>query len=60
MSFYLIPLVGIAAGAAFLGERLGSIQWLGVALVLTSVAAIFRLQVGVPERSTAVVSPAPS
>ena len=46
ISFYLIPIVGIAAGALFLGERLEPVQWLGVALVLGAVAAIYRLRLG--------------
>ncbi len=44
ISFYLIPIVGIAAGAVFLGERLDPLQWVGVALVLGAVAAIYRLR----------------
>lgn len=39
-SFYLIPIVGLAAGAVLLGERLAPSQWLGAAIVLGSVLAI--------------------
>jgi drug/metabolite transporter (DMT)-like permease len=39
-SFYLIPIVGVAAAALLLGERLAPIQWLGAAVVLLSVIAI--------------------
>ena len=48
-SFYLIPVVGIAAGAVMLGERLGMAQWIGAALVLASVFGILaRSLVDVP------------
>jgi drug/metabolite transporter (DMT)-like permease len=39
-SFYLIPIVGVAAGALLLGERLGPTQWIGAAIVLASVLGI--------------------
>ena len=39
-SFYLIPIVGVAAGALVLGERLGPSQWLGAAIVLSAVLGI--------------------
>ena len=39
-SFYLIPIVGVAAGALVLGERLGPSQWLGALIVLVSVLGI--------------------
>lgn len=48
ISFYLIPIVGITAGALFLGERLDPLQWVGVALVLGAVAAIYRLRIEEP------------
>ncbi len=41
--FYLIPIVGIAASAVLLGERLEPIQWLGVVLVIGSVIGITRI-----------------
>jgi probable blue pigment (indigoidine) exporter len=44
VSFYLIPIVGVAAGTALLGERLDPRQWVGVAIVLAAVLAIARRQ----------------
>lgn len=41
VSFYLIPIVGVSAGALLLGERLDTIQWVGAALVLASVLGIW-------------------
>jgi drug/metabolite transporter (DMT)-like permease len=40
-SFYLIPIVGVAAAGLLLGERLGATQWIGGAIVLASVLAIW-------------------
>jgi drug/metabolite transporter (DMT)-like permease len=42
-SFYLIPVFGLAAAAAF-GERLESVQWLGAGVVIAAVAGIGALQ----------------
>jgi probable blue pigment (indigoidine) exporter len=42
VSFYLIPIVGVAAGTVFLGERLDPRQWVGVIVVLSAVLAIAR------------------
>jgi drug/metabolite transporter (DMT)-like permease len=42
LSFYLIPIVGVAAGALLLGERLGPRQWVGALIVLTAILAILR------------------
>lgn len=42
VSFYLIPVFGVAAGMGLLGERLGPLQWLGAAVVLVAVLAIAR------------------
>ena len=39
-SFYLIPIVGVAAGALILDERLGPSQWLGASIVLAAVLGI--------------------
>jgi probable blue pigment (indigoidine) exporter len=39
-SFYLIPIIGVAAGFTLLGERLEPSQWIGAALVLAAVLAI--------------------
>jgi len=43
VSFYLIPIVGVAAGAILLGERLDPRQWVGAVIVLGAVLAIVRL-----------------
>jgi probable blue pigment (indigoidine) exporter len=42
VSFYLIPIVGVAAGAILLGEHLDPRQWLGAAIVLGAILAIIR------------------
>ena len=42
VSFYLIPIVGVAAGALLLGERLDPRQWIGAVIVLAAVIAIIR------------------
>lgn len=42
VSFYLIPVFGVAAGFLLLGERLDGRQWIGVAIVLAAVFAIIR------------------
>jgi drug/metabolite transporter (DMT)-like permease len=42
VSFYLIPIVGVAAGALLLGERLDLRQWVGALMVIGAVLAIFR------------------
>ncbi len=42
VAFYLIPIVGVAAGALLLGERLDPRQWVGVLVVLGAVLAILR------------------
>jgi drug/metabolite transporter (DMT)-like permease len=39
-SFYLIPIVGVTAGALLLGERLEPSQWIGALVVLGAVIAI--------------------
>jgi drug/metabolite transporter (DMT)-like permease len=39
-SFYLIPIVGVAAGGLVLGERLGLVQWIGALVVLGAVLGI--------------------
>jgi probable blue pigment (indigoidine) exporter len=43
ISFYLIPIVGVVAGAVLLGERLDPRQWVGAVIVLGAVLAIIRL-----------------
>jgi len=40
----LIPIFGVAGATLFLGERLGSAQWLGAILILVAVAGIVRGQ----------------
>lgn len=55
-SFYLIPIVGVTAGAVFLGERLGAVQWLGAAIVLISVLGILVRSIP-PSRVVAVPTP---
>jgi drug/metabolite transporter (DMT)-like permease len=47
-SFYLIPIVGVAAGGILLGERLEPIQWAGAAVVLASVLGILVRSVPAP------------
>jgi drug/metabolite transporter (DMT)-like permease len=42
VSFYLIPIVGVAAGALLLGERLDPRQWIGAVIVLGAILAIVR------------------
>ncbi len=42
VSFYLIPVFGVAAGFIFLGERLGPTQWVGVAIVFVAIYLILR------------------
>ena len=41
VSFYLIPIVGLAASAVILGERLAPHQWLGAIVVIGSILTIF-------------------
>ena len=40
VSFYLIPVFGIAAGVVLLGESFGPGQWVGIAIVLAAVLGI--------------------
>jgi drug/metabolite transporter (DMT)-like permease len=42
VSFYLIPVFGVAAGFLILGERLGPGQWLGAGIVLAAIYFILR------------------
>jgi drug/metabolite transporter (DMT)-like permease len=49
VSFYLIPIIGVAAGALLLGERLDPRQWVGATIVLAAILAILRQ----PSRSAA-------
>jgi len=54
VSFYLIPIVGVAAGALLLGERLDPRQWVGAAIVLLAILAILRLPSAQPESQPVV------
>jgi len=55
ISFYLIPIVGVAGGALLLGERLDIRQWIGAAIVLAAVVASAREPgAAVAERGPAV------
>jgi probable blue pigment (indigoidine) exporter len=51
VSFYLIPIAGVAAGAILLGERLDPRQWLGAVIVLGAVLAIIRQPSGRSDES---------
>jgi drug/metabolite transporter (DMT)-like permease len=42
VSFYMIPVFGVAAGFLFLGERLGPTQWVGVVIVLVAIFLILH------------------
>jgi drug/metabolite transporter (DMT)-like permease len=56
-SFYLIPVVGLAAGAAILGDRLAPQQWLGTILVIAGVVAILQ---GAPNEQPATSTSSPA
>jgi drug/metabolite transporter (DMT)-like permease len=43
VSFYLIPVFGVAGGFLLLGERLDARQWLGIAIVLGAAVLLVRL-----------------
>ena len=51
VSFYLIPIFGIAGASLLLGERLDPRQWLGAVVVLVAVFAIVR-----PRRASEVAA----
>ncbi len=53
VSFYLIPIVGVTAGAVLLGERLDARQWLGAVLVLAALLVIVRRSTSQPAREPA-------
>jgi len=42
VSFYLIPVFGVAAGFLLLGEQFGPGQWLGAGIVLAAIALILQ------------------
>ena len=52
-SFYLIPIFGVAGGFAFLEERFEPSQWVGVTIVLVSIALIYG-------RSMSTAEPVPA
>lgn len=58
VSFYLIPVFGVAASFVLLGERLDGRQWLGVAIVLVAVAAIMLGTAGRDGRAPRPAGPA--
>lgn len=51
-SFYLIPIVGVAASAVLLGEHLDLRQWIGAAIVMAAVVGIIRQPSVAAERPT--------
>jgi probable blue pigment (indigoidine) exporter len=57
ISFYLIPIVGVAASALLLGERLEPRQWIGAIVVL---AAIFGIVMRSPESSAKGLEASPA
>lgn len=54
-AFYLIPIFGLAGANLALGEHLDPQQWLGAALILGAVLAIFRRQAARPEETPLLV-----
>jgi drug/metabolite transporter (DMT)-like permease len=52
LSFYLIPLFGVAGGSVFLGERFGQTQWIGVVVVLAAIAGILWRGIAPAARAT--------
>jgi drug/metabolite transporter (DMT)-like permease len=54
VAFYLIPIIGLAAGALLLGERLQPHQWAGAIVVLGAILLILRSPA---ERPAVLVSP---
>ena len=57
VSFYLIPIVGVAGGALLLGERLDPRQWLGAVIVLAAILAIIRLPSPAPTTESVLADP---
>jgi drug/metabolite transporter (DMT)-like permease len=53
LSFYLIPVVGVVAGALLLGERLDPSQWVGAVIVLVAILAIIWLPSAQPVEAAA-------
>jgi drug/metabolite transporter (DMT)-like permease len=59
-SFYLIPIVGVGAGALLLGERLAPQQWLGAIVVLVALFGIVMRSPEVRSADVEVVAASPS
>ncbi len=55
VSFYLIPVFGVAGGFMFLGDRLQPSQWAGVVVVLVAIAVILRRTSASPTEPAATV-----
>jgi drug/metabolite transporter (DMT)-like permease len=53
VSFYLIPVFGVAGGFLFLGDRLQPSQWAGALVVLAAIAVILR-RTSAPRQEAAV------
>lgn len=60
VSFYLIPIVGVTAGAWLLGERLDARQWIGAVIVLGAVLAILRQPTAAATNASPIPSPSDS
>ena len=52
VSFYLIPIFGVAGASLLLGERLDPIQWVGVVIALAAVLLITRRTSAEPAPAT--------
>jgi len=59
-SFYLIPIVGVAAGGLLLGERLAPIQWVGAMIVLGAVLGILSRSIVEGSGTAARTGPDPA
>jgi probable blue pigment (indigoidine) exporter len=60
VSFYLIPIFGVAGGIILLEERLQPMQWAGIVVVLGSTAAILWTTRNAPRRVESAVRPEPA
>jgi probable blue pigment (indigoidine) exporter len=59
VSFYLIPIIGVAASALLLGERMEVRQWVGAVVVLGAIGLILRRSVADTERGPVAMVAAP-
>jgi drug/metabolite transporter (DMT)-like permease len=59
VSFYLIPIFGVAGAYLLLGERLDARQWVGAVVVLVAVFAIIRPRAASSAESVASPLPTP-